>query len=86
MGVRKAICAQRKIVSMILPTQVMGPSPLRASTKPAAVTAATRVLRLSFSMARSAIVFDTAWEAITLSITWMTPFDAYNVNERSDIF
>ena len=64
----------------------MGPSPLRASTKPAAVSAATRVLRLSFSMARSAILFDTAWEAITLSITWMTPFDAYNVKEKSDIF
>ena len=65
---------------------MIGPSPLRASTKPAAVTAATRVLRLSFSMARSAIVLDTAWEAMMLSMTWITPFVAYMKMKRVAYF
>ncbi len=64
-------------IGVNLPTQVRGPSPLRASTKPAAVTAATRVLKLSSAIARSTIVFDTAWEAMMLSITWITPLVAY---------
>jgi len=52
---------------------VKGPSPLRASTKPAACKAAAKVVKRPSATAVSTI---SAGGRMTLSMTWMMPFEA----------